>query len=122
MPLTRLERILQQANEVLYRMIVSRQRRCEVDSSTCFSDPGVKLVILIPDQLFVVHPDAIKNFPSKRPERNGVNKSLLTARSKLRIANTKRTTPDGRDKPSTETFVCRHGHARPAYVIRARLC
>src|SRR5258708_37252178 len=107
MPLTRLERILQQANEVLYRMIVSRQRRCEIDLTTCFSDPGVKLVILIPDQLFVVHPDAIKNLPSKRPERNGVNKSLLTARSKLRIANTKGTNQDGLAKPTTETFDCR---------------
>ena len=49
MPLACFERILQQALEILYRIIVSRQYRCEVNSSARFSDSGIKVVVLVPD-------------------------------------------------------------------------
>src|SRR5260370_41199541 len=49
-PLACLESIFQKAPKVLYRMIISRHHRCELDTSHCFSNSDIKIIYLIPNQ------------------------------------------------------------------------
>src|SRR5712671_5259004 len=102
-------------------MIASRERAREIDFTASFSDPRIQLVVLIANQLFVVHSNPVKNLPSEGPEWNGIDKTILTTRAKLGIAHAKGTAQNGSDKPGAETFIRRDGYARSAYVVGAGL-
>src|SRR5882672_11008904 len=102
-------------------MIASRERAREIDFTASFSDPRIQLVVLIANQLFVVHAHPVKNLPSESPEWNSVHKSFLTTRAKLGITHAKGTAQNGSDKLGAETFVRRDSHARSAYIVSAGL-
>src|SRR5712692_660398 len=89
-------------------MIVGRQGGSLIYLAARFSDSGVQLVVLIPHEPFVVHPNTIENFPTECPERNRVNKSFFATRSKLGITHTKGATQNCHNKAGTEIIAIYH--------------
>src|SRR5215472_12401131 len=109
--------VLQQLPEGLHWVILCSQRRGQINFASSLSDSCVQLIILVPDQFFVVQSHTVENFSSERSKRNRVDKSFLTAGAKLGITDTKRTTQNGRHKLRSETIICGNCHPRSADIV-----
>ena len=99
--------------------MTSRQCGREINLPAGAPDPSIKFVILISDQLLVVHTHSVKNCLPKGSERNCVDESLFTTCSELGVTDSEWTAQDRCDERCTEALVSGNGQPRSSNIVSA---
>ena len=99
-------------------MIGGADGRHEEDATAALDEAKIELIVLVPEQIFVEHPNPVEHGAWEASKRYGIHPPWLRgADAEIRIPHAKGVGQGDRDRSRTRRVARRHGDADAPHVV-----